>query len=171
MSEISIEKYDNDWPLIFQNEHDAILSTVSVSLHAIHHIGSTSVPGLSAKPIIDILIEVGDLGILDSANSSFESLGYECMGEYGITGRRFYRKGTHRRFHHIHAFETGSFGARRHLAFRDYIRSHPDIAREYESLKKSVAAASGGDIDKYCEGKGAFVSEHQKLALVWLADT
>lgn len=167
MPEITIEKYNDYWPTLFQEEHDAILSAVPVSLYAIHHIGSTSVPRLSAKPIIDILIEVDDLGKLDSANSSFEALGYECMGEYGIIGRRFYRKGKPRRSHHIHAFESGSIGVRRHLAFRDYIKAHPEIAREYESLKRYVAAISDGDMDKYCEGKDAFVSEHQKLALKW----
>lgn len=171
MFEITIEKYSKDWPTLFQEEYDAILSAVPIALHAVHHIGSTSVIGLSAKPIIDILIEVDDLGELDSTNRYFESLGYECMGEYGISGRRFYRKGIARRSHHIHAFEKDSIGARRHLAFREYIRAHPEIAREYESLKMSVAANSNGDISKYCEGKDAFVSKHQSLALKWWSNT
>ncbi|CAA0092931.1 Uncharacterised protein [Zhongshania aliphaticivorans] len=167
MTEITIDKYDEHWPQLFQEERDVILSAVAIPFYAIHHIGSTSVSGLSAKPVIDILIEVDDLETMDSENDCFASLGYECMGEYGLSRRRFYRKGHPRPSHHIHVFETGSIGARRHLAFRDYIRAHPDIAVEYESLKKSAAATSNGDINNYCEGKDAFVSKHQTLALIW----
>lgn len=167
MSEIAIEEYNADWPALFEQERDVILSAIPVSLHAIHHIGSTSVHLLSAKPIIDILIEIDDLATLDSVSGSFDLIGYEPMGEYGIRGRRFFRKGNMKRTHHIHAFERGSFGARRHLAFRDYLRAKPEVAREYESLKKLVAVQSGSDIRKYCEGKDAFVSKHQSLAIKW----
>lgn len=168
MSEITIQEYDSAWPLAFKSERDALVSAVLIDPGAIHHIGSTSVPGLAAKPIIDILLEVADINSLDSARNSFEGLGYECMGEFGIPGRRFFRKGRPgRRTHHIHAFETGSIGARRHLAFRDYIQVNPDIAAEYEHLKRSVAAACEGDIQRYCDGKAEFMRKHETLALQW----
>jgi GrpB-like predicted nucleotidyltransferase (UPF0157 family) len=168
MSEITIQEYHSAWPLAFQSERDALVSAIPIELEAIHHIGSTSVPGLAAKPIIDIMLVVVDITALDSIRYSFEELGYQCMGEFGINGRRFFRKGRPgRRTHHIHAFEAGSIGADRHLAFRDYIQAHPDIAAEYESLKRTVAAACEGDIQRYCDGKAEFMRKHEGLALKW----
>jgi GrpB-like predicted nucleotidyltransferase (UPF0157 family) len=168
MSEITIQEYDSAWPLTFQSERDALVSAIPIELVAIHHIGSTSVPGLAAKPIIDIMLEVANIDVLDSVRYSFEGLGYECMGEFGISGRRFFRKGPRgHRTHHIHAFEIGSIGAVRHLAFRDYIKEHPNIAAEYETLKRAVAAACAGDIQRYCDGKAEFMQKHEELALQW----
>lgn len=162
-----IEPYDSEWPILFNREHELLISVIPIRIDAIHHIGSTSVPGLPAKPIIDILLEVSDIDILDSVNGSFESIGYECMGEFGIPGRRYYRRGKETRTHHIHAFKSGSIGARRHIVFRDYLRSHPEIAKEYANLKRSVAEASNGDMNAYCDGKADFVSKHEKLAIKW----
>lgn len=133
----------------------------------IHHIGSTSVPGLKAKPIIDILLAVKDVGALDAFDAEMKALGYTPRGEYGIPGRRFYLKGLHNRTHHIHAFNAGSAGAQRHLAFRDYLIAHPDIAKKYEILKVRCAEECHNNIDRYCEGKHDFVQAHEKKALEW----
>lgn len=104
----------------------------------IHHIGSTSVPGLAAKPIIDILIEVFSLKTLDSKNSIMNFLGYEERGEFGIIGRRYYVKGGFNRSHQIHAFKTKDENIIRHIAFRDYLKSHPKVMQEYAVLKSPI---------------------------------
>lgn len=168
---IVIEQYQNKWPQQFEIERESILCSIPILDKAtIHHIGSTSVAGLAAKPIIDILIEIKNLNELDTYSRNFELLGYECMGEFGISMRRFYRKGKPNRTHHIHAFSTGSIGIRRHIAFRDYLRTNQAIADEYAALKRAVAISSLNDIDKYCDGKHEFVSKHEALALQWLED-
>ena len=101
-----------------------------------------------------------------------EGLGYEAMGEYGIPGRRYFRRnnsaGT--RTHHVHGFEIGTPHILRHLAFRDYLLAHPSIARDYGELKKRLAAAHPSDEVAYADGKDAFVKDHQRRALSWKSE-
>lgn len=164
---IEVVPYDPNWPRLFQEERDKLLETLG-EIHIIpHHIGSTSVVGLAAKPIIDILLEVENVADIDAVPHLFEGLGYEVMGEFGIPGRRYYRKGGERRTHHIHAFQTQDPGLERHLAFRDYLAAHPDIMGEYASLKKEVAIACNNDITTYSAGKNDFVKYHEAQALLW----
>ena len=165
---IQVVDYSKDWPEKFQKEKEAILSKLGPAVVALHHIGSTSVPGLSAKPIIDMLMETSDLDLLDQCISELEALGYEGLGEFGIPGRRYYRKGGDLRTHQIHAFATGDPGLLRHLAFRDYLRTHPEVCRDYDELKRKVVGTCEQDIDKYCEGKNDFIQRHEALALVWI---
>ena len=103
-------------------------------------------------------------------DDEFESLAYEAMGEFGIPGRRYFRKGGIERTHQIHAFASGSRHITRHLAFRNYLREIPDIRKEYEGLKTRVALECNHDIDKYCKGKHAFIQEHERNALDWIQD-
>jgi len=133
----------------------------------IHHIGSTAIPGLAAKPIIDILMEVTDLGELDQRTHGMESLGYRAKGENGIIGRRYFQKGGDRRTHHLHAFQCGDENLVRHIAFRDYLLNHRDVVVEYEQLKKALVTVCGHDMSRYQDGKSDFVREHQALALRW----
>src|SRR3546814_9547675 len=113
-----------------------------------HHIGSTSIPGIHAKPIIDMLAVTSDLSLLDGCESRIASLGYEALGEFGIPGRRYFRKdnSTGERTHQIHAFRTGSPQITRHLQFRDYLIAHPAVARDYDVLKRRLAALFPADI-------------------------
>ena len=104
-----------------------------------------------------------------SAARQLEALGYEAMGECGIARRRYFRKGGDERTHQIHAFLQGDDHVHRHLAFRDYLRTHPAVCREYAELKQAVAASCQHDIERYCAGKNAFVKEHEANALRWLA--
>lgn len=110
-----------------------------------HHIGSTSVYGLPAKPIIDIMPVVRDIEAVDHSNSAFEQIGYECMGEYGIPGRRYLRKGKVERTHHVHIFEeSNAHDIQRHLAVRDYLRAHADMAMEFDAqlwMKQQISKA------------------------------
>ena len=132
------------------------------------HIGSTSVTSLAAKPIIDILIEVPEIEQIDKHIVSFEALGYEALGEYGIAGRRYFRRGPIIRTHHRHAFRFNSHNAKRHLAFRRYLEFHPDIASEYQAVKYKAAEECAGDSSRYCELKNDFVVYHESKALVWV---
>lgn len=163
---IVVVDYDPLWPLLFRKEADAISRILGDNLVLIHHIGSTSVPFLPAKPIIDIMPVVKDLSGVDAVSGEFVKLGYEYLGEFGIKGRRYLRKGGQERTHQIHIFQmeddTNIF---RHLAFRDYLRSHRDVAMEYAALKKDLAARFPYDIDGYCDGKDAFVKRIENLAL------
>jgi len=134
----------------------------------LHHIGSTSVKSLASKPIIDILMELPVLETLDQYTDQFKRVGYESMGESGIPARRYFRKCLEKRTHHVHAFKSGTDNAKRHLAFRDYLVSHPDIAKEYEFVKCSAAEKFNGDNAKYCELKNDFMVYHEKLTLQWL---
>lgn len=163
---IVVVDYDPLWPLLFRKEADAISRILGDNLVLIHHIGSTSVPFLAAKPIIDIMPVVKDLSGVDAVSGEFVKLGYEYLGELGINGRRYLRKGGQERTHQIHIFQMeDDTNILRHLAFRDYLRSHRDVAMEYAALKKDLAARFPYDIDGYCDGKDAFVKKIENLAL------
>ena len=169
MRKIEVFDYQEIWSSKFSDEAELLMDTVGFLNPSIHHIGSTSVPGLAAKPIIDILIEVEDVNILDEHSDSFEYIGYQGRGELGIPGRRFYQKGGDSRSHQIHAFKRNHSDAVRHLAFREYLINHLEIAMEYASLKKEVALSCNNDIERYCDGKDEFVKRHEKLAVEWYA--
>ena len=157
MRKIEVIEYDPSWPVAFEAERGLLRGTLGDVAIEIHHIGSTAVPGLAAKPIIDILVEVSDLEALDALNDRMRDIGYAPRGEFGIKGRRYFTKGDGDRTHQIHAFKSGDDNVTRHIAFRDYLRADPDVAREYGELKKAVAESCGNDIERYCDGKDAYV--------------
>ena len=154
---------------MFGDEAARLTGALGDVVAALHHIGSTAIPGIHAKPVIDMLLEVPTLASLDARSPVMESLGYEAMGEFGIPGRRYFRRndasGT--RTHQVHSFVAGSAEATRHLAFRDYMRAHPDVAREYGALKARLAEEYPDSMDAYMDGKDAFVKQHERLALSW----
>ena len=166
---IVISEYDPRWPEQFAVEELALAKVFGGAALHIHHIGSTSVPRLAAKPIIDILVEITSLNACDAHNEGMRSLGYEVMGSYGIEGRRYFRKMSSEgvRTHHVHAFAKGSPHIVRHLAFRDYLIAHPDKVRAYETIKRRAAERTRSDCDSYMDGKEAFVLETERLALRW----
>ena len=165
---IEVVQYRPEWKNAFKEEKTAILALGISGIAQVHHIGSTSVKGLAAKPIIDIMIEAESLGELDRNKEKIESLGYEVMGEFGIAGRRYYRKGGSNRTHQIHAFQTGDSNLLRHLAFRDYLSEHSEVRKEYGDLKVEVASQCDHDIDRYCDGKEDFIKFHEAKALDWM---
>lgn len=165
---IRVVSYDPQWKALYQLEKERIEAVLGPELVEIHHIGSTSVEGLRAKPVIDIMPVVRNIAAVDAHNSDFEALGYECMGEYGIAGRRFFRKGGDERTHHIHIFEESSRGdIERHLAVRDYLRTHGEAAEAYAGLKTRLAELYPYSIDDYCDGKDEFVKALERKALEW----
>ena len=167
MRKVIVVAYDHHWPAMFEGEATLIRHILGSELLEIHHIGSTSVPGLAAKPIIDMMPVVKDITNIDRFNHQMMAIGYTPKGEYGILGRRFFYKGNDERTHHIHVFQQGSEHIERHLAFRDYLRQHPLIAMKYGQLKQALATQYATDIDGYMEGKDAFIKEIETDALTW----
>ena len=168
MRTIEVVDYRPEWEKMFQEEEKKIRKILGKNCIAVYHIGSTSVKGLPAKPIIDIMPVVKDISLVYAHDPEFRALGCDCRGEFGIPGRRFYAKGGDHRTHHIHIFEKSSEAdIKRHLAVRDYLRSHPDTAREYAELKKNLAARYPHDNDGYCDGKDAYIKELEQKALKW----
>lgn len=163
---VEVVEYNKEWPILFRKEAQKIKSILGDELIDIYHIGSTAVENLKAKPIIDIMPVVRDITKIDAYNKEFESLGYEPKGEFGIVGRRYFRKGLEIRTHQIHIFEiSNSKDIERHLAVRDYLRTHPQDAIEYGQLKSKLAALHPSDIEAYCDGKDAFVKKLERKAL------
>ena len=162
---IEVLDYDPAWPELFEVERGLLGDVLGRIATRIHHIGSAAVPGLAAKPIIDILIEVTSLADLDGHSEEMSGLGYAAKGEFGIAGRRYFQKDGYQRTHQVHAFAAGDSNILRHIAFRDYLRANPEIAREYGQLKKEIAAACGNDIGRYCDGKDAYVKRLEVVAL------
>ena len=162
---ILIVDYDEQWIESYEREAETLKNLLSDLLIQPHHIGSTSVKGLAAKPIVDILLEVSEVSAIDALKTTIIENGYQFWGEYGLAGRRFLTKGTAPRTHNIHCYESNDPEGDRHLAYRDYLRAHSDIAAKYESLKRQIAANCNHDIEKYCAGKDPFIKHHQKLAL------
>lgn len=165
---ITVVPFQPQWAMEYRKEAQKMKRILEEILIEIHHIGSTSVVGLSAKPIIDIMPVVTSIHKVDEYNQAFEALGYTCMGEYGIPGRRFFLKGEIDRTHHIHVFEQSNhIDIERHLALRDYLWAHSEVASEYGMLKSRLATQFPYDIEGYCEGKDAFVKQMEYNALQW----
>lgn len=166
---ITIEPYNPHWLDAYETERVRLEALLSDEVLSVYHIGSTAVPGLAAKPVIDILLEIKSLKELDGYNTLLEQIGYTARGENGISGRRYFIKGGDIRTHHIHAFEAGSFHIVRHLAFRDYLRRHKDIAQQYAAIKIKAVESCGHDSEIYSQLKSEFMRRHEKLALEALA--
>jgi GrpB-like predicted nucleotidyltransferase (UPF0157 family) len=165
---IKVVDYNQNWSSEYQKEEQSIRTILQEELVNSFHIGSTSVPGLKAKPIIDILLVVNDINKLDSSSNQFQNIGYEVMGEFGITGRRYFRKGGDNRTHQIHAFQYNNIEEiERHLAFRDYLREQPEVCIQYGELKSKLAEQYPNDIDGYGDGKDDFVKSVEKEAIKW----
>lgn len=168
MRQVRIVPHDPAWKETFEAEAATLRSALHDEALAVHHIGSTSVPGLRTKPTVDVLVEVRKIENLDDLEEPMAASGYEAWGEYGIPGRRFFTKDRGpERLCNVHAFEAGTPEVERHLAFRDYLRKHPETARAYGKLKMELAEKHPADIEAYMDGKDAFVKETEKKALTW----
>ena len=166
---IRVEAPNPRWVEEFNDEAGRIREIVGPDLVAIHHIGSTSIPEIYAKPIIDMLLAVSSIEIMDERSLLFEGLGYEAMGEYGLPGRRFFRKSNAQglRSHHVHSYAHNNVEVHRHLAFRDFLRAHPSLAQQYSQLKRKLVIEYPQDIESYMAGKDPFIKEMEVRALAW----
>ncbi|MFZ4115509.1 MAG: GNAT family N-acetyltransferase [Chthoniobacterales bacterium] len=180
MRKIEVVPYNPEWPQLFESEALLIQQVLGDNCLELHHIGSTSVPGLAAKPIIDIIPVVQDIRHVDQVVSNMEQLGYSARGENGMLFRRFFIKNLSSQSFplsaaatlktgskksdqfesnvNVHVFEKGTPDIDRHLKFRDWMRSHPSDREAYATLKKKLAASYPNDIMNYVFGKDAFVT-------------
>lgn len=162
--------YDPFWPEKFEKEAEKLGVVFGSNLVRMHHIGSTSIPGMMAKPIIDMLFVVQDITQVDRIDRAMSELGYEAMGEFGIPGRRYFRKldGEVHLFH-LHVFALGDPEVDRHVNFRDYLRAHPGDALAYQELKIELAEMFPQDPGSYTDGKTAFIQAVDARAKEWHA--
>lgn len=167
LRKVIVLPHDNEWTVLFAEEADKLKSILGEQVDSVHHFGSTSVPGLAAKPIIDILLVVEDITFVDNYNDGLQVIGYTGKGENGIAGRRYFQKGGDDRTHHLHIYQIGSPEIHRHLVFRDYLRSHPFAVKEYGELKKQLGQQFPYDIDSYILGKEDLASKIQTDAINW----
>jgi GrpB-like predicted nucleotidyltransferase (UPF0157 family) len=164
---IEVVPYNIHWKEQYQKEASSLREVLGEQLAGIYHIGSTSIPTVWAKPIIDILIEANSLEEVDKLNKKFKRLGYEPRGEFGIPNRRYFPKGGDERTHHVHIFPKGHKEVTRHLAFRDYLIVHPEEAQVYAELKKKLAVEYEYSPSDYSNGKNALIQELEEKAKRW----
>jgi len=168
LRKIEVVPYDPTWPTMYAREAAILTKAFGTQLVAIHHIGSTAIVGIHAKPIIDILPVVRDSEQVNRLNPLLISLGYDPRGENGIVGRRYFRKGTDTaRSHHVHVFERGHPDVARHIDFCAYLNAHPEQAKRYSNLKQKLASQVDHDIEAYLNGKGPLIQELDERASVW----
>ena len=158
ITEVHLAEYDPDWPGEFLAESKRIREVLGKIVVGVHHVGSTAVSNLIAKPIIDLLVEVTDLEPIEAMTDSFIEAGYEVRGESGIPGRRFLTRNEEgQRTHDIHIFQTGHDEIAKMLLFRDRLRENPDIATSYANLKRELAAKFYDDVSRYTQEKTDFI--------------
>ena len=167
MRKVEARDYNEKWIQMFREEAEKLNLVFGSEIIHIHHIGSTAVPGLKAKPIIDLMPVVKDISHVDQYNKKMQEIGYEPKGENAIVNRRYFQKGGNKRSHHVHIYQIGSCEITRHLAFRDYLIAHPDEMKKYGTFKHNLAHQFPYDISSYIEGKDAFVKEMERKALEW----
>jgi len=147
-------EYDPRWPTLFAAERDRLVTVLDVSAESIHHVGSTAVPGLAAKPVIDIMAVLPVLPT-SAQIAAMQHLGYEHLGENGISGRAYFRRGQPRQYQ-VHVFPEGHHAVVEHLRFRDILRSDPGTRAEYERVKRNAALAAP-TMQAYVDAKGPFI--------------
>jgi GrpB-like predicted nucleotidyltransferase (UPF0157 family) len=155
---VRIVSYDRRWPQLFEAAAAELRAAVGTAITHIHHVGSTAVPGLAAKPILDILVTVPDFEQARDLVAPLAGLDYEFRPQEEIPDRHYFRRlrGT-TRTHHLSLAEPGSNHARVTLAFRDALRRNPALASEYAALKHELAARFPRDRSAYVDGKTEFV--------------
>lgn len=170
-TKVVLHDHDPQWAELARIEGERFAAALGGDsrLVRVHHIGSTSIAGIQAKPVLDLMPEVTSLEWLDEMREQIEAAGYQYWGEYGIPRRRFCpRQGEEGwRQANLHCFLSGDEQLIRHLAFRDYLREHAKVARDYEQIKQDCAARHGQDAFAYTDCKGDWIQATQREALGW----
>lgn len=153
--------YDEQWRQDFLKIKAELTNALGQLAIGIEHVGSTSVRGLSSKPIIDIDVVIKDDSVLENVISALGEIGYQHEGNLGIDGREAFKYDgkEHLQKHHLYVCPEDSPELKRHIAFRDYLRTHPDAVREYSHIKEEGAKQYPEDIEQYIEHKSPFIEK------------
>ncbi|MGG0643075.1 GrpB family protein [Sporosarcina gallistercoris] len=163
---IRLSEYDKKWIQLFEDEAEFLAGIFKDEVVNFEHFGSTAVPDMKAKPVIDMMCLVKDIEKIDLFNSQLQLHGYDVAGEWGIPGRRLFRKGGDNRTHHVHVYQHNHPQIRRHLVFRDYLRTHPDEVERYSGFKEKLAERYD-ETSLYSKAKKPFIKEMEQQALDW----
>ena len=160
-AKVRVVPYDKAWKPAFEEIRREIEAALGELIVGVEHVGSTSVEGLSAKPCIDIDVVIEDRSVLDLVISGLADIGYIHEGDLGIAGREAFKYSgkPHLMTHHLYVCTEDCEELRRHVAFRDFLRSEPEAARRYGEVKKRAAELFSNDIDKYIEYKSSCIEE------------
>lgn len=166
---VELVPHSTGWAQAAVNEAARIREAIGSNIIAVHHVGSTSIPGIHAKPILDLIPEVQSLAVLDSLAANLKNLGYEYWGEYGMVGRRYCTldDASGQRRCQLHCFEIGHPQIERHLAFRDFLRANADKVREYEADKLRCRQLHPDDSHDYSDAKAEWIETHLPIALAF----
>ena len=156
MPEIIVVDYDADWPRQFEALRAVVARALGDVALAIEHVGSTAVPGLAAKPIVDLDVVVAP-GQVGTAIDRLSTIGYEHKGDLGVPGREAFKHPPGSSRHHLYVYPQGNLALANMLAVRDHLRAHPDAARAYADLKRRLAVEFADDVEGYVAGKTAFI--------------
>jgi len=157
---VKVVDYNSNWPRLFQEEQEKLRKALGDKVGDIEHVGSTSVPGLASKPIIDMIAEVDNLNIYIELIKPLSRLGYEYMPERISVDRAFFPKGPREnRTYHLSLVIKGSDGWRNPITFRDYLIAHPETKKQYQELKEKLAKKYPNDREKYTTAKAGFINK------------
>jgi GrpB-like predicted nucleotidyltransferase (UPF0157 family) len=157
MSRVEVERYNPEWPRTFERIRTLVWPAVQHAALGLEHVGSTSVPGLRAKPVVDACIVVASRRDIPHVVKALANLGYHHRGDLGVPDREAFGHPPSLPRHHLYASHRDSLSLRNHLGLRDYLRVHPEAANEYGELKEELARRFADDIDGYIAGKTEFI--------------
>ena len=167
---VTLEPHNPDWARMAEAEGARIAEALGDIFLRVEHMGSTAIPGIAAKPTVDLMPVVRDIALADERRGAMEALGYLWRGEFGIPGRRYCvleRDG--KRIFHVHIFAGGHSNIATQLMFRDYLRAHRDEALAYEAIKREAVAANPWNSLAYNDHKSAWILACQERAKAWVA--
>ncbi|MZQ81234.1 GrpB family protein [Paenibacillus sp. 5J-6] len=169
---VVIEHYNENWPFEYIQEERKIKEIFHQKAIAIEHIGSTSVQGLGAKPVIDFMVGVNELTEVEEFIEPLAQIGFEHVYHKEFPNRRFFRKGPRKAgTHHLHVYNYGSEEWKNQLLFRDYLRTHPDVLKQYNDLKQILAEQYRNDRTAYTNAKNPFITDVIQIAKSSISDT
>src|SRR6185369_7550700 len=169
---VVITEYDARWPVLFEEEAHRLRAVLGLAALRIEHVGSTSIPGLAAKPVIDIQVSVASLAPHGRYVAAMATLGYRhvAFGDFDLVYPFFHKPIEWPSTHHVHLCESGGQQEWKHLAFRNHLRAHPEAARQYEALKRELATVHSGStprsMEAYSLAKSEFVANVLRCAKV-----
>lgn len=164
---VRIVPYHPKWAEPFRSEKELLLQVMGQTALDIRHIGSTSIVGMPAKPIVDILVGLQTLPLVEPFVNDLNRIGYQDRGNGDEPGRRYFVKGSEKnRTHHLNFCALNGMFWTRHIVFRDYLEKHPEAAKQYAALKRELAAKFANDRRAYTNGKEKFVFSVLNLAMI-----